>query len=355
MYRKALMLRTNLTSVAVSLFLLSVAGYAQAKKGEDPLFQSDAVLDVEIEAPFKMLADKRPNEEEFPGKFRFTADDGSLVEFDIVLRTRGRLRRSKETCTFPPLRLNFKKSQLDDTLFDKQDKIKLVSHCRNNAFIYEQGVIAEYLAYRILNLFTEKSFQVRLLHTRYVFADDDRVIESYAILIEHKDRLEKRLGVKTADIEKARVADIEPEDLNLASVFQYFIGNTDFSPVATAPDEDCCHNQALLLREEGLAYTVPYDFDQSGLVDAPYAAPNPRFKIRSPRQRVYRGRCVNNEHLPATLDLFRERREEIQALVSAQQELDSRVKKSMLEFIGKFYKTIDSPKRVQRKLVRECL
>jgi hypothetical protein len=321
----------------------------------DPLFQSDTTLAVEIEGPFQMLADERPEDEEIPGKFRYRAGDGEIVELDIVLRTRGRVRRLKEVCMFPPLRLNFKKKEVDETLFRKQDKIKLVSHCRNNSTRYEQALVTEYLAYRIFNLFTERSFQVRLLNVTYVFTDADEAIESLAILIEPKDRLEKRLDAKRIEADWVNVADIQPEDLNLASVFHYFIGNTDFSPIGSDPEEDCCHNQALLAREGQLALTIPYDFDQSGLVNAPHAAPNPRFKLRSPRERLYRGRCENNGHLPATLDLFRARRSEIEQLVREQAELEKSTRKSSLRFIEEFYKTIDDPKRVNRNLTSKCL
>ena len=349
------MLRTNFTKGAACLLALAITGDVAAEDAADPLFASDELLQVEIEAPFELLADERPDEEEVPGKFRYTTSAGELVELDIVLRTRGRLRRQKDTCTFPPLRLNFKKKQVEDTLFHKQDKLKLVSHCRNNSRPYEQAVVAEYLVYRMLNLLTDRSFGARLIRVGYVFTDGDRNVETYAILIEHKDRLEKRLDAKTIRTEKVGVADLQSEDLNRASVFQYFIGNTDFSPIASAPNEDCCHNQVLLRRKGDLFLTVPYDFDQAGMVGARHAAPNPRFKIRSTRQRVYRGRCVNNEHLPATLDLFRERRPAIEALIRGQEELEEKKAKSMLTFVEEFYETIDKPKRVERLLVEACI
>ena len=89
------------------------------------------------------------------------------------------------------------------------------------------------------------------------------------------------------------------------------IGNTDFSPVAGPPGEDCCHNYVLFKGEGANITPVPYDFDQSGFVDAPYANPNPRFKIRSVKQRVYRGRCGNNSQIPDTLQQFQDKRAEI--------------------------------------------
>ena len=121
-----------------------------------------------------------------------------------------------------------------------------------------------------------------------------------------------RIDGEPVVIERVPVSSIYPENLSLASVFQYFIGNTDFSPVATPPGEECCHNQALFTSEEGPYRTIPFDFDQTGLVDARHAEPNPRFGISSVKVRLYRGRCVNNELLPATLQHFQDNRAEIE-------------------------------------------
>ena len=64
---------------------------------------------------------------------------------------------------------------------------------------------------------------------------------------------------------------------------------------------------------------------------------------------------MNNDHLPATLDLFRERRSAIENLVREQPELDGGTRKSMLKFIEEFYETIDNPKRLERELVSKCI
>jgi hypothetical protein len=193
------------------------------------------------------------------------------------------------------------------------------------------------------------------LRIKYIYTDSKDETESFGMLIEHKARIGKRIDAKPLAIEKTTVAEIRPKDLNLASIFQYFLGNTDFSPVATAPDEDCCHNQALMASEGKLHYTIPFDFDQAGLVGAPYAAPNPRFRLKSVRQRLYRGRCVNNDYLPTTLQLFRAHRNDLETLVREQQELSSATRRKMLSFMDDFYDTIDSPKRTERNIVRRCI
>jgi hypothetical protein len=348
------MLHSCWTAAVIVLFLPILAAAAKGNNELDPLFASHDIIDIEIEAPFDLLARERPNEEQLAGKIRYTADDGNLVEFDVAVRTRGRLRREKRVCQFPPLRLNFKKSAVKGSLFDKQDRLKVVTHCRNQNR-YEQAVLSEYLAYRIFNLLTDASYRVRLLRATYTYTDKDRQIQSYAVFIEHKGRIEKRLDAKTIKVEKVRVQDLRRSDLNLASVFQFLIGNTDFSPVASAPGEDCCHNQVLFAREGERHYTIPYDFDQSGIVDAPYGVPNIRFGLLSTRVRLYRGRCVNNDQLPSTIGLFNDKRSDIEALIKDQSGLTKGTVRQMLSFIKQFYDVINNPRRLDKNIIRKCL
>ena len=157
------------------------------------------------------------------------------------------------------------------------------------------------------------------------------------------------------EVERTTVGAIQPERLNLTSVFEFLIGNTDFSPVAGAPDDDCCHNYVLFRNNADPILAIPYDFDQSGFVDAPYAIPNEQFRIRSVRQRVYRGRCVNNEHLEASLQRFKENRSQIYAVINDQEGLNSGTRKSLLRYIEDFYKLIDDPRDVERRIANKCV
>ena len=343
------------TAVFILSFPPAVAASSEDSRDSDPLFASHETLAVVIEAPFDVLTTKRPDEEEAAGKFRFEAGDGTPLELDVAVRTRGKSRRDRKICEFPPMRLNFKKSQTRGTLLDKQDKLKLVTHCKDDSPRYEQGVVTEYLAYRVLNLITDASFRVRLLRITYIYTDDDKRIETYAILIESKEHLGERLDAEQAPVTSAAISDIRPADLNVTSIFQYLLGNTDFSPIAVANDEDCCHNQALLTPAEGLYYSVPYDFDQTGWVNARHARPNPRFRLNSVRQRLYRGRCVNNGYLDNTLQLFRDHRDEIYALIDNQAELSPDTQRYLMKYCDGFFKIIDDPRRYERHLIKSCI
>jgi hypothetical protein len=319
----------------------------------DPLFQSDEILQVTIEGPIATLIKEKSKEDYLNGFFRYTDADGSPVEFDLKLRARGNFRHAN--CDYPPVRLNFKKSQTRNTLFDKQDKLKLVVHCNQRAE-YHQIVLQEYLAYRVLNLLTDLSMRVRLLQVTYVDTVEQRQSEPrYAFLIEHKDRTAKRLGLKGLTVSATTVSQIEPEYLNFTSIFQYFIGNTDFSPIASAPGADCCHNYILFQNPDTLITAIPYDFDQSGFVDAPYANANPKFRLRSVRQRLYRGRCINNDYIEGSIQKFRYQREAIYALIGEQQGFTDRTRKDLVKFVDRFYKVIDEQKKIENSILKKCI
>ena len=182
--------------------------------------------------------------------------------------------------------------------------------------------------------------------------DKDR--NRYGFVIEHKKRLAKRHDIETLIRENTSTKALHPDYTNLISLFHYLIGNTDFSPIA-GPDDVCCHNHVLLGTEGELIYSVPYDFDQSGLVDAPHGVTNPRFKLRDATQRLYRGRCRNNEHLAATIALHNEKRDSILKLVDEQAGLQEKTRKEIRKFLDRFYSTINSPKQVQRHLIKKCI
>ncbi len=337
----------------VTFIYLSMPALADDYTMPDPLFQSNEPLDVTITAPLTTLIKERSKDDYLAGVFQYVNADGSTVDFDLNIRARGNFRH--ETCEFPPIRLNLKKKQAKGTLFDNQDKLKLVIQCEKSDR-YEQMVLREYLAYRILNTLSDTSFRVRLLRVTYVNTEKSGKNNTrFAFLIEHKNRLAARLNRDAIAVERATVAGIDPELLNLTSIFQYLIGNTDFSPIAGPPGDACCHNYVLFGSDVDLIMAIPYDFDQSGLVNAPYAEPNENFRIRNVRQRVYRGRCANNEYIEASLSRFRDRREVIYETVNGQEGLEPGVRKQLLSYIDDFYKLINDPRSLERRVIKRCV
>ena len=100
-------------------------------------------------------------------------------------------------------------------------------------------------------------------------------------------------------------------------------------------------------------FVIPYDFDQSGLINTPYAHPDPRLPIRSVKQRLFRGRCEYLSEMDDTIALFTERRADIEAAFAAGGPSERTVK-SQNEYLGKFYEIINDPKDREKFIEKRC-
>ena len=344
----------KLLALAAGVALLLPARQAHA---EDPLplFTDQAILPIVIEGPIRQLVDERPVDSYLEGKLRYVDDGGDTVELDLKFQARGNLRRRPSVCNFPPVRLNFRKKQVAGTVFDGQDKLKLVAHCQQRKRNYEQLVLKEYLAYRFLNIVTDKSLYVRRLQIEYRDTETGDTFSRVGFVIEDDDDAAKRLGLKSPKAPNIEHADLDPAQENIANVFHYLIGNTDYSLIQGMDAADCCHNTILMSANNSPPYTpVPYDFDMSGLVDAPYAQPDPTLKLRSVRQRLYRGQCANNEHLPSTLSLFREQQAEFYELTASLDGLSNLSRNATRGYLDEFFRRISDPGRIARYLEGRC-
>jgi len=351
-----------LTAAMLSaLLLVSLPAFAQQDEpapGAPPLallFASHTPLLVTIEAPLSTLMTERPDDEYLEGTFSFTGDDGTAHTLNLKLRTRGNYRREAEHCDFPPIRLNFRKAQVADTVFDGQDKLKLVAHCKNDVPYFDQLVLREYMAYRILQVMTENSFRVRLFRINYVDTEGSKPMTRLGFVIEDNDDVAERNGMEVAKSKDITHYDLDPQQENLVNVFQYLIGNTDFSLVKGEPNKSCCHNSELMTASEwGPFIPVPFDFDFAGMVNAPYAQPNPRFKLRNVRQRLYRGHCRNNELLSRTFQQFIDKKGAIYGLIDELDWLGSRSRSDVTYYLNGFYERISNPKSVRSRFLNKC-
>lgn len=284
-----------MSSIAGMTRLIAIFATIATESIASPLFESHGILEVELSGPISSLIENRKTRDEFD--FDITAGNEP-----ISLRVRARGNSRLRVCSFPPLRFDFPPGRTERTVFEGQNRLKLVTHCSTRG--RDSGnVFDEYLAYRIFNLVSERSFRVRLLRLTYVDTDgrlDDRSRERYGFLIESADEFERRTGARAVRIEGLVYSRLDHSQAALVYVFQYLIGNTDWSLVTALTDEFCCHNGELF-DIAGKYVLVPYDFDLAGLVDASYARPDGSLPIRSVRTRVYRGYCTSREELTAAL------------------------------------------------------
>ncbi len=335
--------------------LVVLPGPALAQDAPKPpkIFTSDEVRTVRIEGPWKNIMRRKDEDRSWDGLFRYSESDGSEVSIPITISARGLTRR--RVCDFPPLRLKFDKEAAKGTAFRGAGSLKLVTHCLYNTK-YSQYYVKEYLAYRIFNLFTERSFRVQGLDVSYAEdADDRRPIERFAFLIEDPDDVAERNGLEKLDINDIRPSRLDPLETSRFMLFQYLIGNLDWSALG-GPEENCCHNGRLIGENDDapVVYVIPYDLDSSGIVDAHYAAPPDRLKVRDVRQRLYRGFCAHNDALRPALAEFQAKRGDIEALFLEEERLDKRQAARAVDYIEEFYEDLGTEKGIQEELIDNC-
>ncbi len=328
---------------AAALAVLAPAG----ARAQVPLFGSDTVLSVTLRTDLRrLMRDKDPNKILWRDATLSYAGPSGEVTVPLKLRTRGGYRLAH--CDYPPIRLRFNDSTARGTLFEKLRNPKLTTHCRSRPE-YEEITPQEYAIYRVLALVTPVSLRSRLLRVTYEdTAGAVRPVTRYALVTEDPDRLARRLGGTFRTTPGTKIGALQPSHAALLGVFQYFIGNTDWSVPGL-------HNIALLSIRD-TTFALPFDFDWAGVINAPYARPAPILPIRSVRERIYRGFCQGPEALAPALARFEALRDTITALYRAIPGMEPGVLERTERYYDEFYRTIaDRERFAQRVVRRDCI
>lgn len=313
------------------------------------LFTTDLPLELVLAADFNQLRNDRSQEsEERPAQVLVRGPDGEAVEIPIQVKTRGYFRLQKRTCSDPPLRLNFPETRPQGTVFDGQDKLKLVTHCRD-LDRYEQNLLEEYLTYRMYNQLSDISFRVQLAHITYLDTSGrNDPVRRTAFFIEDEEALGERLGGRMLDVTRANPGEFVLEDLSVMYLFQFMVGNVDWGAGSG-------HNVKVLSKDMEY-YPIPYDFDWAGLVDAPYAGPNVMTEHLhdSVRERVYWGACLSEIDYESLFARFNDAKDAMFALPWAEVGLSEGNIESAKGYLEEFYEIINSPRRAEREIIGAC-
>ena len=170
--------------------------------------------------------------------------------------------------------------------------------------------------------------------------------QKFAFFIEHDKHLTQRLnGIELESIK------IHPTRLNdyhscMVDMFQYMIGNLDYSSYEL-------HNIKLIVDRFNNfpPIAIPYDFDMCGLVKPGYAIPHPQFDVQSVTDRVYRGFKKDKVVLDSTIAIFNRKKGEIYKLFDDCKLLKKGERKRVINYLDKFYKTINDEQLVQLEFI----
>lgn len=329
------------------IFAIRVCSAQPVQDSSVGLFESDEILTIQISGNMRaLLKDRSDNSSYQSFQLSYTSSDSSRISIPIEIKTRGHFRKMSGNCTYPPLMLNFSKENTPThSLFYQQDKIKLVTPCRGDKY-----VVREYLAYKLYNLISPKSFRAKLVKVIYEDPEKGKKSEPlYGILLEEEGRMAKRNNSITVEGKMLKPEQTQADDFLNMAVFQYLIGNTDWSVQY--------YQNIKLITTDSLSSpsTVPYDFDHAGIVEAPYANPAPELLLGSTRQRRYRGYCLSNlSSLDPTFATFNKLKAEIYDVFTKCPMLEPAYIKATVKFLDGFYETINNPKAIKREFGYPC-
>jgi hypothetical protein len=296
---------------------------------EERFFQP---LAVEIETDLYKIKNNKSDyndgtENYINGKFR-TRDRA----FDIKFQTRGYDRLAR--CPFPPLKIYFDKSAVEKSLFKYNHELKMVTHCQVDKL---HLLFREHLIYKIYNLITPYSFQVRLLKVKYIDINrKEDTIETYSFFIESHKSIKKRLNLdklkSEEDFNLKTHRNISENWLNISQVklqeaFQHLVRNNDWVIFHSGPARTLSLGNIKVFYNEKEGFPFPYDFDLAGLVRWDDESYKTRYGIEN--------LCKNVEMKKAFMKIL-SRKDEVFQILDKESFLSSSFKNKFREYLGQF-------------------
>jgi hypothetical protein len=330
------------------------------EQGEQPkppkLFESEEPLAITLSAPWREIVRNEDYQGTYPATLEYRDASGNPVQLALTVERRGVKRQ--EACDFPPIKWRFEKDAVKGTMFRGQGSIKMVTHCERSSK-FEQYYRLEMLSYRIYNLLTDYSFRVRPLKVDYVDSKEDKVDDGrFAFIIEDDSDVAKRNGLKKLEIQRVMPSRLDPETTSVFTLFQLLISNLDWSALKGPGTEECCHNVKPIaprpLQDDDPIIPVPYDFDASGLVNAPYAGPPLGLGVRTVRQRLYRGFCIHNDLLPTTRAKILANETAIMGIIQNDEMLTNNIRNNSLKYLEKYFEMMRDDDDFEKEVVRKC-
>ncbi len=280
-----------------------------------------------LEMDITTLIENKKSDTYFPAML--TTADGTSYKMEV--KPRGKYRR--KIAEIPPLKLKFKKKFLLAAGLDTLNEIKMVLPTIDNA----QGdelLIKEYLAYRMFERLTSASVHARLIK---LTIRDTHVEKSkrvmMAMLIEDEEELVARLHGKLVEQYGLPADSLLMDQAGLVAMFEYMVGNTDW-------DISMMRNVRLVQSaESGKVAVVPYDFDFSGFVSAPYASPSSESGLRTVRDRFLMANGISQESLKRAVQVLRASRKDFFELCRSKY-LNKTTSADMIAYLETFYNAV---------------
>ena len=314
------------------LMVINFSLFAGASQQPASLFDKmnyTEVLEMELEVSMDNLLANRRDNNNYEAKLSFTDNEGTLQSWNTKVSLRGKFRRMK-CAEMPPLKLKFKKDDLAAAGLSTSNDLKMVTQCVEDEKEAKELLLKEYLTYKLYNQLTDYSYRVQLVKVSYKDAISGKAKNQWAFLIEDTAQMRDRLSAeKIGKKESFEIASINADIEKTASFFQYLIGNHDWG---------VSNQKNIKIIKKGTEfYSIPYDFDFSGIVGAPYARGNSALGITSRKDRVYLGLDQDLANLDETIKTFEAKKPALFDTIKEFKLLNSSARKEMISYLELFY------------------
>lgn len=311
-------------------------------------FQRDTILELSLSTDTKQLIKKKFKEEWQPVEVRFISKDQRPIKYKAKLRTRGNIR--KKVCYYPPLKLKFKKEWLNEKGLDSTfNDLKLVVGCKKGAGYYKL-VLKEYLTYQLYAALTKYSFKTQLVSLKLIDnSDEQETVESIGFIIENQDEMATRFNGRCTKPKIMRSKSVNADHWAFLSLFEFMIGNTDW---AISNSHNIRH---IITKTQDKVIPIAYDFDYSGIVDAPYATHRESLNIDEITTRYFLGSCKINNQLAQHIPLFLEKKATLYNIVNDFDLLSAKDRRNIIKYLDDFYTIISNPNQFKRSILNKCI
>lgn len=332
---KALVIMLSLSFLTIEISAASV----------DLLFQSDEIIKLKLSSDFTSIQETRTGTPEYhQGELTYRDPGRKTVNMPVLVRARGNFRLKPSNCDFPPLLIDFSEEGTENTIFNNQDRLKLVTPCQS-----DEDVLDEYTVYKMYNQVTDQSIRVRLVKIEYFdTGQDKKLFEKYSFFIEDKDHAAVRNNSVVRDT-FLTPSDLNRENLKKLSVFQYIIGNRDWivslqQNIIIMQDKDNSDSFC----------AVPYDFDFSGFVNAEYTQSKilPRDPVSE--RRAFKGLCYTDDELKEVFEFYTRLRPVFESIIKDQKAMTRFNRDQILTYLDDSYKIIENSDLFKKEFLSAC-
>ena len=310
---------------------------ATQKSGKLTVFEMlsrDEGAKMTLEADLTTISANRRGNDYFPS-------DG--LQFKVDVRPRGKYRR--KIAEIPPLKIKFKKKALTAAGLDTLNEVKLVLPCYDSE-MGDELIIREYLAYRMFEEVAGVSVRARLirLNLRDTHVEKSSKRSVMAILVEDEEETCARLNAELVENFGTPTDSLAANQAALVVMFQYMIGNTDW-------DISLNRNVRLLRSPVTRKITVvPYDFDFSGLVGAPYASPSSETGLKTVRDRFLMSHGLRLESLRRATQVLKAARKDLLAICQSKY-LSNEASDDLVMYLESFFRHVENRDEVSATLL----